>query len=198
MQEGLRVFHNSLNKIWTKVLKEGLSGKGKEEVWLRFLYLLHCDKTSTKPDEKDFDFDKMKHERPKWVYAFKNMGPPCEFLQLGTKSCHEYLNIQKDLEAVQTPKKRKAEGLSPRAYRETKACRNREAEGSMKNAVAFKNTHNCITLLQKQKQARFKQLRELHDLVYDSFTKKWLKEELLQLALSNLLIQKFYDNFYLE
>ena len=38
-QEGLRVFHRDLNVVWAAVLKEGISGKGKKEVWTRFCYL---------------------------------------------------------------------------------------------------------------------------------------------------------------
>ena len=38
-QEGLRVFHRDLNVVWAAVLKEGISGKSKEEMWSRLLLL---------------------------------------------------------------------------------------------------------------------------------------------------------------
>ena len=41
-QEGLRVFHRDFNTIWEETLKEGVSGKSKEEVWCRFCYLYWC------------------------------------------------------------------------------------------------------------------------------------------------------------
>ena len=41
-QEGLRVFHRDFNTTWEETLKEGVSGKSKEEVWCRFCYLYWC------------------------------------------------------------------------------------------------------------------------------------------------------------
>ena len=41
-QEGLRVFHNELNKIWSTAISAGNSGKSREEVWQRFCYLVAC------------------------------------------------------------------------------------------------------------------------------------------------------------
>ena len=38
-QEGLRIIHRDLNVVWAAVVKEGLSGRGKEEAWCRFCYL---------------------------------------------------------------------------------------------------------------------------------------------------------------
>ena len=51
-QEGLRVFHRDLNVVWTAVMKEGISGKSKEEVWSRFCYLLWCKVNDVKESDE--------------------------------------------------------------------------------------------------------------------------------------------------
>ena len=104
--EGLRAFHKCA-PIWEQTLTEGTSGKAKEEMWKRFCYLLNCNRTGSKPEEstpKDFDWEKT--EKQKWMYVFKWMGPPCEFLELGdkknaTNSCPIRPNYQN---AAQEPK----------------------------------------------------------------------------------------------
>ena len=91
--EGLRVFHNEFNPLWQKTMKEGISGKSKEEVWCRFCYIASCAKAKVECEETTpADFDYRKFEQKKWVYSYKYRGPPCEFLELGTASCHEFLH----------------------------------------------------------------------------------------------------------
>ena len=83
-QEGLRIFHNEFNRVWDTVLQEGTSGKSKEEIWIRFCYLLQCGRCGDKPEEstpEDFEWGKI--ERKKWVYAYKHTGPCCELLETG-------------------------------------------------------------------------------------------------------------------
>ena len=122
-QEGLRVFHNELNKVWTLTIAEGNSGKSKEEVWKRFCYLYSCKREKSEPDATTpDDFDLGKIETLKWIYTYKHQGPPCEFLQIGRHSCHEFLASPKGLALRSTgTKKRRAEKLSRKASREIKA-----------------------------------------------------------------------------
>ena len=112
-QEGLRVFHRDLNVVWAAVLKEGISVKSKKEVWARFCYLLWCKiNGDTSPDDvTPVDFDYSSVEKKKWVYAFKYLGPCCEFLELGEYSCHEFLSSPVEVGSRSTSQdKRKAKG----------------------------------------------------------------------------------------
>ena len=107
------MFHRDLNVVWAAVLKEGISGKGKKEVWTHFLYLYWCKiNGDTSPDDVtpvDFDFSSV--EKKKWVYAFKYLGPCCEFLELGECSCHEFLSSPVEVESRSTSQdKRKVKG----------------------------------------------------------------------------------------
>ena len=111
-QEGLRVFHRDLNTIWTVVLSEGVSGKSKQEVWSRFCYLYWCSLNKTDADEvTPADFDYHKVELKKWVFAFKYLGPCCEFLELGEGHCHEFLANPMEVGSRSTSQeKRKSKG----------------------------------------------------------------------------------------
>ena len=113
-QEGLRVFHRDLNVVWDQVVKEGLSGRGKEEVWSRFCYIYWCKVSDIVPDEvTPVDFDYKKVETKKWIYAFKFLGPCCEFLELGEGKCHEFLANPAELGKRSTKQvQRKAKGKS--------------------------------------------------------------------------------------
>ena len=111
-QEGLRIFHRDFNTVWEAVLKEGISGKSKEEIWCRFCYLLFCKNKDEDPDNvtpEDFLWKRV--EQRKWVFAFKYMGPCCELLELGECECHEFLANPKQLSTRNTTsEKRKAKG----------------------------------------------------------------------------------------
>ena len=100
--------------IWEQTLAEGTSGKAKEEMWKRFCYLLNCKRSDSKPEEitpKDFDWEKT--EKQKWMYVFKWMGPPCEFLELGDKNATNSCPIRPNYQnAAQEPKN--AAGISYR------------------------------------------------------------------------------------
>ena len=98
--------------MWALVLSEGISGKSKEEVWTRFCYLLWCKMNSLEADEvTPHDFDYKKVEQKKWVLSFKYMGPCCEFLELGTGTCHEFLANPVELGSRGTStEKRKSKG----------------------------------------------------------------------------------------
>ena len=94
-------------------MKEGTSGKSKEEVWCRFCYLYWCStRDDFTPEEvTPQDFEVAKIEQKKWVYSFKYMGPPCEFLELGECKCHEFLSHPAKLDSRGTStEKRKADG----------------------------------------------------------------------------------------
>ena len=111
--DGLRVFNRDFNTAWDQVLKEGISGKSKEELWSRFCYLLYCKKAEEDPeDATPADFDWRRAEQRKWVYAFKYMGPCCEVLELGEKTCHEFLSNPSTLGKRNTSQeKRKADRI---------------------------------------------------------------------------------------
>ena len=111
-QEGLRMFHRDFNTTWQAVLKEGISGKSKEEIWCRFCYLLNCSKRDETPEDVTPEaFPWRRIEQRKWVYAFKYMGPCCELLEIGERKCHEFLANPVQLSTRGTShEKRKAEG----------------------------------------------------------------------------------------
>ena len=124
-QEGLRMFHNRFNGVWAAVLKEGISGKSKCEIWTRFCCVYHCAKTGEEKEESTpANFYWQKIERQKWVYAYKHAGPCCELLELGTGVCHEFLSSPDGLALRGTGSaKRKADKLGRAVHRETKVYR---------------------------------------------------------------------------
>ena len=112
-QEGLRIIHRDLNVVWAAVVKEGISGKSKKEVWARFCYLYWSTIVNDiTPDEvTPIDFDYKKVETKKWVFTFKYLGPCCEFLELGEGQCHEFLTNPAELGSRSTQRdKRKGKG----------------------------------------------------------------------------------------
>ena len=114
-QEGLRVFHRDLNTTWEAVLKEGISGKSKEEVWCRFCYLYWCTiLKGIKPDDVTPEgFDVKKVEQKKWVYTFKYMGTCCVFLDLGEGTSHEFLSTPVKLASRGTSSQKRKEKGNP-------------------------------------------------------------------------------------
>ena len=115
-QEGLRIIHRDLNVVWAAVVKEGLSGRGKEEVWCRFCYLYWCKIIcKIKADEvTPVDFEYKKVETKKWIYAFKYLGPCCEFLELGEGVCHEFLANPKELGSRSTKQDKRTSKGKPK------------------------------------------------------------------------------------
>ena len=231
-QEGLRIYHRDFNTTWEAVLKEGISGKSKEEVsfvlvllmvvsclnalalnvqvWCRFCYLFWCTSRGIKPDDvtpKDFDYKKI--ESKKWIYSFKYMGPPCEFLELGECTCHEFLANPTELSSRGTSSlKRKTKGkpntlnltpsltlikldltaLSRAAHREAKSRRTKEAVASAYaekhefTAVTLGRTQSIQNLMQLQQKAahdRFEQMYKLFTIVQDDVVKQELQRQML-------------------
>ena len=120
-QDGLRIFHRDLNTTWALVLKEGTSGKSKEEIWARFCYLFLCKSKQEDPDDvTPADFPWKRVELRKWLFAFKYMGPCCELLELGEGHCHEFLANPSSLgERTTSGEKRKGFPPSPSSHTHT-------------------------------------------------------------------------------
>ena len=185
--EGLRVFHKCV-PLWTQTLAEGSSGKAKEEIWKRFCYLLNCSRLLIEPEEatpKDFDWEKI--EKQKWMYAFKWMGPPCEFLELGDKKCHEFLANPTEVSKRGTgTKERNKQQLSRKHSREKAAQRTRlaaaKASATKKQLTDLEiartqTVHNQMKIEAKQAKQRFDMLQTLLQMSDDPEFKQQMMAE---------------------
>ena len=176
-------------------MKEGISGKSKEEVWGRFCYIASCAKAKVECEETTpADFDYRKFEQKKWVYSYKYRGPPCEFLELGTASCHEFLHSPKGLASRPTDNKvRKAQQLGRKHHREKKARKTREALTQAAATRQQVSTHalgrsqsiqNLMQIRVKQSTQKFDQLFKLYSITTDEDLKVQLQKKMSSIAMS--------------
>ena len=212
--QGLREFHKA-NPIWNRTLAEGVSGKSKEEVWARFCYNLLCHRMGNVPEDKiPSSFDYERFEKGKWMFAYKWMGPPCEFLELGERQSHEFLATPTELSKRGTGSKKRAEDKLSRKYsrekhrkatKESKARATKAAEAkasASKNLVALadlgrtQTVQNQLKLDSKERSQRFAMLKTMLEISEDPAEKQRWRQEMGAIAMSTSTFAETDDRMY--